>query len=191
MFKNFDLMSDGLRIILFLTIISLWIACFVINKKAMDGLKSNNMGEMKTQVEQLRNATWALYAVYLIYFFQNLNKPIFGMLTGRSSIAIIGLVLSTILVLCITNLSNTCMDGSCDMKMAQSHLDRVNILLSILVVVHIGTIAFTMMAAKSIKYGFTAEILELLNTPRSARMSSRRSSPSSFFRNSPLLHGEL
>lgn len=191
MFKNFDLMSDGLRIILFLTIISLWIACFVINKKAMDGLKSNNMGEMKTQVEQLRNATWALYAVYLIYFFQNLNKPIFGMLTGRSSIGIIGLVLSTILVLCITNLSNTCMDDSCDMKMAQSHLDRVNILLSILVVVHIGTIAFTMMAAKSIKYGFTAEILELLNTPRSARMSSRRSSPSSFFRNSPLLHGEL
>jgi len=191
MFKNFDLMSDGLRIILFLTIISLWIACFVINKKAMDGLKSNNMGEMKTQVEQLRNATWGLYAVYLIYFFQNLNKPIFGMLTGRSSIGIIGLVLSTILVLCITNLSNTCMDDSCDMKMVQSHLERVNILLSILVVVHIGTIAFTMMAAKSIKYGFTAEILELLNTPRSAKISSRRSSPSSFFRNSPLLHGEL
>jgi hypothetical protein len=181
MFENFDLMSDGLRIVLFLAILSLWIACFVINKKAMDGLKANNMGEMKTQVEQLRNATWALYAVYLIYYFQNLNRPILGMMTGRSSIGIIGLVLSTILVLCITHLSNTCMDGSCDAKMAQSHLDRVNILLSVLVVVHIGTIVVFMLSPSS-KIGFTAEILELLRTP-----SNRRS----FQRRSPILHSGI
>ena len=193
MFENLDMVSNGLRIVLSLVILSLWIACFIINKQAMDSLKSNNMGEMKSNVEKLRNSTWALYAAYLISYFNNLNRPVFGLTTVLSSVSIIGLILSTILVLCITHISNTCMDESCDMKSAQSHLERVNILLSILVAVHVGTVIFTLMSARSIKYGFTAEILDLLATPRSERMSGRRSRSRtpSYLRNSPQLFGEL
>lgn len=178
MFENFDMLNDGSRVVLFLAIFSLWIACFAINKKALDALKSNNKGEMKTQVEQLRNATWALYVVYLLTFFLNMTKPFMGLISGSTSVSVIGIVLSTVLVLCITHVSNTCMDDTCDMKTAQSNLERMNILLGILVAVHLGTLVIHFMGARYLKYGFTAEIMELLRTPSAPRQMRRGSSPS-------------
>ena len=49
--KNFDMMSDGPKVILTLAAISLWVVSFVINKKAIDNLKDNT-SEMKNQVNQ-------------------------------------------------------------------------------------------------------------------------------------------
>ena len=85
--------------------------------------------------------------------------------------------MTTILVLCITHVSNVCTDANCDTLTAKSSLDRINILLAVLIVVHIGTIV-VFMASPASKIGFTAEILELLRTPsRSRSRSSQRRTP--------------
>ena len=188
MFEKFNMPTDGIRVILFLTTLSLWIACFVINKNAKDALKSNNMNEMKKQIEQLKNAVWVLYTVYLAQYFMNVTMPVFGMVSGNSNISIIGLILSTMLVMCITHIFGTCTDETCDKKMALQYLERVDILLSILVVVHIGTMVAFVVTSKTMKYGFTAEILNLLKSPSgiSSRSGSRRTSPLL-----PPLHGEI
>lgn len=171
MFEQFEISSDGPRIVLFLAALALWITCFVLNKNALDALKAGNKSVMKHQAEQLRNSTWALYVVYLLSYFLNVSKPIFGMVSNRTSVSVIGILLSTILVVCITHVTNTCTDDSCDMKTAMSNLERMNILLGILVAIHVGTIVVTMMTSKNLKYGFTAEIMELLRTPSKKRRS--------------------
>ena len=172
--KNFDMMSDGPKVILTLAAISLWVVSFVINKKAIDNLKDNT-SEMKNQVNQLRNVIWALYGVYLLHYFVNTYKPINGMLSGNTNVGVIGIVLTTILVLCITHVSNICTDVKCDMETAKSSLERINILLAILVVVHVGTL-IVFMSNSSSKIRFTAEILELLRTPSRGRRSLIRQS---------------
>jgi uncharacterized protein involved in cysteine biosynthesis len=179
--RNFNIMSDGPKVVLLIAAISLWVICYTLNKKALENLESSQMDDMKNQVEQLRKVTWALYAVYLLYYFFNTYQPVSGMLSGNTNVGIIGTVLTTILVLCITHVSNVCTDSNCDMPTAKSSLERINILLSILVVVHIGTIVVFMLSPSS-KIGFTAEILELLRTP-----SNRRS----FQRRSPILHSGI
>ena len=84
------------------------------------------------------------------------------------NIGIIGIVLTTLLVLCITHISNICTDSTCDIVTAESSLQRVYILLYILGAVHVGTIIFGMY--KKPTPGFTAEILELLRTPSNKRL---------------------
>lgn len=175
LFSNINLMRDGPKIVLGLAAIGLWIACFTMNKKALDSLKTNNLDETKSQVEQLRNVVWALYAVYLIHYFIQVNKPFTGMLTSQTSVGVIGIVLTTILVLCITHVSNTCTDANCDWKNAEESLNRVNILLAILVVVNIGTFAVFFFTPKD-QMGFTPEILALLRSPSMpSSLRSRRS----------------
>jgi hypothetical protein len=131
----------------------------------------------KNQVEQLRKVTWALYSVYLLQYCFKVYQPVSGMLSGNTYIGVIGIVLTTILVLCITHVSNVCTDANCYTLTAKSSLDRINILLAVLIVVHIGTIV-VFMASPASKIGFTAEILELLRTPsRSRSRSSLRRTP--------------
>jgi hypothetical protein len=180
LFKNFNMMNDTPKVVLFLAALTLWFVCFTANKKSLESLKSNNMSEMKTQVEQLRNYVWALYAVYLLQYLFSMYKPVSGTLSGNTNIGIVGIILTTVIVMCITHVSNVCTTESCDMKTAESSLNRINILFSVLAVVHIGTLVVIMMSPSS-KVGFTAEILDLLRTP------SRRSS----LRRSPLIHGSI
>lgn len=175
MFRNFDMMSDGPKLVLTLGAVSLWIASYTMNKKALESLESSQMGEMKNQINQLKNVIWALYAVYLIHYFLNTYSPTYGMLSGNTNVGIIGTVLTTILVLCITHVTNICTDANCDMATAKSSLERINILLGILAVVHVGTLVVFMISPVS-KYRFTAEILELLRT-NSPQGRSRRGSP--------------
>ena len=173
MFKNFNMMSDGPKVVLTLAAVSLWIASYTMNKKALESLESSQMGEMKNQVNQLKNVIWALYAVYLLHYFLNTYSPAYGMLSGNTNVGVIGTVLTTILVLCITHVTNICTDVNCDMVTAKSSLERINILLGVLAVVHIGTLVVFMMSPAS-KVGFTSEILDLL---RSSSLRSRRGSP--------------
>ena len=181
MLRNFDIMSDGPKVILTLAAISLWIASYIMNKKSIESLEAHNMGDMKNQTKQLKNIIWGLYAVYLLHYFVNTYSPINGMVSGNTNIGIIGTVLTTILVLCITHVTNVCTDVNCDVSTAKSSLERINILLSILAVVHVGTL-IVFMASPSSKIRFTAEILELLRTPSAS--SSRR-------RRSPILHDSI
>lgn len=171
--SNLNLQSDGPKIVLGLAAVALWITCFVMNKKALELLHSGNMSEMKTQVEQLRNVVWALYAVYLIHYFVQVNKPFTGMINSNTSVGVVGIILTTILVLCITHVVNVCTDANCDMKNAEESLNRVNILLGVLVVVHVGTFIVFMMTPKD-QVGFTAEILNMLKTPNMSGFSPRR-----------------
>jgi hypothetical protein len=162
-FNNFKNMTLP-RAILLMAVVALWIACYIVNQKAMESLNNHQMNEMKNQVQDLRNIVWALYAVYLLNYFINVYRPLNGMLTGSSNVSVIGIVLTTILVLCITHLSAICNDVSCDMATAVNSLEKMNILLSILVVVHIGTIVVFSNSPVA-RGGFTAEILDLLRTP--------------------------
>ena len=152
------------RAILLIAAIALWIACYIVNQKAMESLNTNQMEEMKSQVENLRNIVWALYAVYLLNYFINVYRPLNGMLTGSSNVSVIGVILTTILVLCITHMSAVCNDVSCDNAIATNSLEKMNILLTVLIVVHIGTLVVFSNSPVS-KGGFTAEILDLLRTP--------------------------
>ena len=193
LFGNFDMMSIGPKLVLSLAGLGLFIACYMVNKKSIESLKANNMSEMKTQVAQLKNIVWALYAVYLLQFFINVYSPLYGMITSHTSISVIGVVLTTVLVLCIIHISNICTEASCDISTANSSLERVNVLLGVLVVVHIGS-AIAIYNSPTVEAGFTAKILELLRTPsRGARSFRRRSSSPSLlnFGNEPILHGEL
>lgn len=174
MFRNFNIMSDGPKVVLTLAAVSLWIASYMMNKKALESLESSQMGEMRNQVNQLKNVIWALYAVYLLHYFLNTYSPVYGMLSGNTNIGVIGTVLTTILVLCITHVTNICNDIACDRDTAKSSLERINILLCILAVVHIGTLVVFMMSPVS-KVGFTSEILDLLRT--SSLRSRSRGSP--------------
>jgi hypothetical protein len=174
MFKNFNMMSDGPKVVLTLAAVSLWIASYTMNKKALESLESSQMGEMKNQITQLKNVIWALYGVYLLHYFLNTYTPAYGMLSGNTNIGIIGTVLTTILVLCITHVSNICTDVNCDISTAKSSLERINILLGILAVVHVGTLVVFMMSPAS-KIGFTSEILELLRTSSFKGRGNRRS----------------
>lgn len=152
------------KAILLLASVSLWIACYIVNQKAMESLNNNQMSDMKDQVQQLRNIVWALYAVYLLNYFINVYRPLNGMLNGNSNVSVIGVVLTTILVLCITHMAAICNDVSCDMAVATNSLEKMNILLGVLIVVHIGTLVVNSYSPVS-KGGFTAEILDLLRTP--------------------------
>ena len=97
------------------------------------------------------------------------------MLSGNTNIGIIGTVLTTILVLCITHVTNICTDERCEVSTAKSSLERINILLGVLAVVHVGTLAVFMMSPSS-KLGFTSEILDLLRTSSFKSRGNRRSS---------------
>ena len=167
MFNNFSITNDGPKIVLLLAAVSLWIVCYTMNQKALESLDSSQMDEMKNQVTKMKNAVWGLYAVYLLQYFLNTYKPVYGMLTGNTNVGVIGTVLSTIVVLCITHVSNICTDVSCDISTAKSSLERINILLGVLAVVHVGTI-IVFQASPASKIGLTAEILELLRTPSAA-----------------------
>ena len=180
LFNNFNIMSDGPKVVLLIAAVSLWIACYTMNKKAIESIDSSQMGEMKNQIVQLKNIVWALYAVYLLHYFLNTYTPVQGMLSGNTNVGVIGTVLTTILVLCITHVSNICTEVNCDTVTAKSSLERIHILLGILAVVHVGTLVVFMMSGTS-KVGFTAEILELLRT-----QSRRRSMPGR-----SVLHGSI
>lgn len=166
MFNNFNMMTDGPKIILLLAAIGLWTVAFNFNKKSIDYLNSNNISEMKKQVEELKKIIWALYAVYLLQYFMSTYRPFNGMISGNTNVGVIGIVLTTIIVLCITHISNMCTEENCDMKNTEKSLTQIYMLLGILVVVHVGTIVVFMMSPSS-KMGFTAEILDLLRTPKS------------------------
>lgn len=180
-FNNFSIMSDGPKIVLLIAAVSLWVACYTFNKKAIQNIESSQMNEMKNQVKQLKNIVWGLYAVYILHYFLNTYQPVSGMLSGNTNIGVIGTVLTTILVLCITHVSNICTEENCDMITAKSSLERVNILLYVLAVVHVGTLVVFMMSPVS-KVGFTAEILELLRTQSTKRRSIPRR---------PILHNSV
>jgi hypothetical protein len=193
LFGNYDIMSNGPKLVLNLAGLGLFIASYMVNKKSLENLESNNMSEMKNQVTQLKNIVWALYAVYLLQFFLNVYNPTYGMITSATSISVIGVVLTTVLVLCIIHVSNICTEASCDIMTAKSSLERVNILLAVLVAVHIGS-AIAVYNSPTVEAGFTAKILELLRTPSRGARSFRRRSPSSNllnFGDEPILHGEL
>jgi hypothetical protein len=183
MLKNFNMMTDGPKIVLTLAAVSLWIASYTMNKKALASLESSQMGEMKNQIGQLKNVIWALYGVYLLHYFLNTYSPTYGMLSGNTNVGVIGTVLTTILVLCITHVTNICTDANCDMATAKSSLERINILLGVLAVVHVGTLVVFAISPAS-KYRFTAEILELLRTasPQASRRSLLRT---------PIEHGSI
>ena len=170
--SEFKFMSHhGPRLVLFLASVALWVACYFFNKKATDELKANNLYEMKKHIKQLRNVIWGLYAVYLLEFFMNVYKPFHGMVTGNSSVSVVGLVLSTILVVCLNHIFNICTDDKCDIEITKQSLERVNILITVLAVVEVGTAIIAATNAMNPKIGFTAEIMELLKTPRSLRRS--------------------
>jgi uncharacterized membrane protein len=173
--SEFKLMSHhGPRLVLFLASVGLWVACYMFNKKAMDELKANNLSEMKKHIQQLRNVIWGLYAVYLIEFYMNVYKPFHGMVTGSTGVGVVGLVLSTILVLCLNHVFNICTDEKCDIEITKQSLERVNILITVLAVVEVGTAIIGATNAINPKIGFTAEIMELLKTPsRSLKRSVR------------------
>ena len=182
LFNNFNIMSDGPKVVLLIAAVSLWILSYTMNKKAIQNLESREISEMKNKVGQLKNIVWALYAVYLLHYLLNTYQPVYGMLSGNTNVGVIGTVLTTILVLCITHVSNICSEEKCDMETAKNSLERMNILLCILAVVHVGTLVVFMMSPAS-KVGFTAEILELLRTQSARR---KRSIP-----RQPILHGSL
>jgi len=163
---SFKSMNDVPKMILLLASVALWIACFIISKQTMEA--SSNSELMKHNVQQLRNIVWMLYFVYLLNFFYTVNRPVHSMLDSSSSMSVIGLVLSTILVLCITHFTNTCMDANCDKNVVQVHLERVKMLLIVLVVVHVGTLLIGNMRLSNDNKtgGFTAEIMNLLRTPK-------------------------
>ena len=71
-FNNFNIMADGPKIVLLLVAISLWVVGFNYNKKALEFLNTNNISDMKKQVEDLRKVTWALYGVYLLQYFMKI-----------------------------------------------------------------------------------------------------------------------
>ena len=165
--SEFKFMSHhGPRLVLFLTSICLWVACYTFNRKAIDELKANNLYELKKHIKQLRNVIWGLYAVYLLEFFMNVYKPFHGMITGNTSVAVVGLVLSTILVVCLNHIFNICTDDNCNMETTKHSLERVNILITVLAVVEVGTAVIGVTNSMNPKIGFTAEIMELLKTPR-------------------------
>lgn len=163
---NFNLIQNVIRIFLILAILSLWVACFVINKKTIESLNSDH-SELKKQITQLRYVVWSLYATYLIYYFLQIYNPVSGMISGSTQIGTIGVILTTILILCITHVTDICTSDSCDSKTASEHLNKINILLSILVAVHVGTflVTFSTIYFKPEEQGLTAEILKMLRTP--------------------------
>ena len=165
-FNNFNIMADGPKIVLLLVAISLWVVGFNYNKKALEFLNTNNISDMKKQVEDLRKVTWALYGVYLLQYFMNTYRPLNGMISGNTNVGVIGIVLTTIIVLCITHVSNMCTEDNCDINIADKSLKQIYMLFGILMVVHIGTLVVSMLSPSS-RMGFTAEILDLLRSPKS------------------------
>lgn len=173
LFGNFNLMSDGPKVVLFIAALALWISSYNLNQKSIESLQSNNLGEVKNNIEQMRNLVWGLYAVYLLHYFLNVYSPVYGMVTGSNNIGVIGVVLTTILVVCITHVANICTDDKCDVQTVASSLDRANILLGVLLVVHVGTL-IVFAASPVSKLGFTAEIMELLRSKSLSRGNRSR-----------------
>ncbi len=165
------------QIVLGLAALSLLIACFVVNNRAIKAAGEDNMTEMKKQVVMLRNLLWAFYAVYLINFFMNVYNPVNGMLTGRNQIGTIALILTTALVVGATHLNSTCGSDACDKKSALASLEGLNIILSVFTVIIVGSSVVVMFGGEKRQIGLTRELMEML---KSAPIRSRRSEQSYF-----------
>lgn len=176
--SRMDLAAYGSRIVLSLASLALLIACFVILNKAVTAAKEDNMQEMKKQVTMLRNLLWGLYAIYLINYFMHIYNPVKGFMTGQCELATIALIASTALVVGATYLNNTCSSDVCDKKSALASLEGINIILSVYLVVDMGTGLINMFGGERRNFGLTRELMEML---RSAPARSRRSVEPSYY----------
>lgn len=176
--SRMDIAAYASQIVLGLAALALLIACFVVNNKAMNAAKSDNMQEMKTQLTMLRNLMWGFYAIYLINYFMHVYDPVKGIFNGGTQFATVALILTTALVVGATHLNNTCGSDACDKKSALASLEGLNIILSVFVVVEVGCSVITMFGGERRQYGLTRELMEML---KSAPARSRRSEPSQYF----------
>jgi len=176
--SRMDIAAHASQIVLTLASVGLLIACFVVNNRAINAAKSDNMQEMKTHLTMLRNLMWGFYAIYLINYFMHVYNPVKGMLNGSNQFSTIALIATTALVIGATHLNNTCGSDSCDKKSAMASLESLNIILSVFVVVDVGTAVISMFGGEKRQFGLTRELMEML---KSAPARSRRSSEPSYY----------
>ena len=176
--SRMDLAAYGSVIVLSLVSLALLIACFVVNNRAIAAAKEDNMQEMKKQVTMLRNLLWALYAVYLISYFMHIYNPVKGFVNGQAELAVVALIASTSLVVGATYLNNICASDACDKKNALASLEGINIILSVYLVVDVGTGLINMFGGEKRQFGLTRELMEML---KSAPARSRRSAEPSYY----------
>lgn len=145
--------------------IALIIAIFVVNSRAYEALKNNNIEETRNNVSTMINLLWSLYAIYLIKYMDTVYRPMKHWATGSSQVGTIGLILTSIIVACLTYVLSSCTQERCDKIVTASSLEKTNILMTVLVVVCVGTEAFHFLNKKYEPEGkgITSQILELLS----------------------------